>query len=133
MSKLAFRLRGGFIWPTPIEGRRKAFFFMGDRYVRYDVASERVDDNYPRHIAERWGGVDWPGGIDAALLWDADQVYFFKGSEYVKYSVAADAVDKSGPVQYPQQIKRFWRGVPNDLDAAVRWPDGRVFFFKGSK
>lgn len=39
------------VWPDG-----KAYFFSGSTYVRYDVATDRVDPGYPWAISE-----DWPG------------------------------------------------------------------------
>ena len=39
-------------------GDGKVFFFRGDLYVRYDVASDEVDENFPLPIAEMWPGME---------------------------------------------------------------------------
>ena len=48
-------------------------FFRGTRYLRYDLATGRVDDGYPRPIAARWRGLADTGfasGIRAVLALD---------------------------------------------------------------
>ncbi len=42
----------------------KAYFFKNDRYVRYDIAGDKVDSGYPKAIAGNWPGF-WPSNVDA--------------------------------------------------------------------
>ncbi len=35
----------------------KAYFFKGNRYIRYDLAGDRMDAGYPLPIAGSWPGV----------------------------------------------------------------------------
>lgn len=45
------------MWPNG-----KAYLFKGSQYVRYDVATDRVDPGYPLPIGVHWPGL-WTGGI----------------------------------------------------------------------
>lgn len=38
-------------------GNGKAYFFRGDQYLRYDIAADAVDPDYPRNIDEGWPGL----------------------------------------------------------------------------
>lgn len=52
-------------------GNGKVYLFKADSYVRYDVASDRVDDGYPLAIADHWNGLAAAGfadGIDAVWI-----------------------------------------------------------------
>jgi Hemopexin/Astacin (Peptidase family M12A) len=42
----------------------KAYFFKGSEYIRYDIATGKVDSGYPKAIAGNWPGL-WASGIDA--------------------------------------------------------------------
>jgi hypothetical protein len=42
----------------------KAYFFKGSEYIRYDIATDKVDPGYPLAIAGHWPGL-WPDNIDA--------------------------------------------------------------------
>jgi hypothetical protein len=42
----------------------KAFFFRGSEYIRYDIASGKVDAGYPKPINGNWPGL-WEKDIDA--------------------------------------------------------------------
>lgn len=62
------------------------------------------------------------------------KAYFILGARYARYDAAADAVDAG----YPKPIAGNWSGFSDigfqdALDAAVEWPGGKVFFFKGSQ
>ncbi len=85
----------------------KAFFFKGDKYIRY-APGVGVDPGYPKPIKDNWGGLpaDFNAGIDAAIFWaPKDKVYFFKGDKYCRYTptVGMDA-------GYPRNIKD-WRSM----------------------
>ena len=58
-------LDAAIVWPN-----RKAFFFKGDRYLRYDVAADRADDGYPLSIADGWTGFAGAGyASDVGAAW----------------------------------------------------------------
>src|SRR5450755_552431 len=64
--------------------------------------------------------------------------FFFRGSKYVRYDVdpntGAEAVNLG---VYPRDVSDGWTAMPasftNGVDAVISWPDGFVYFFKGSK
>lgn len=112
----------GFVSPDS----EKAYFFLGDLYVRYDVAGDGADPGYPLKIADNWPSL-FTEDIDAALCWPDGNVYFFKGDQYIKYDWATDRAADG----YPLPIATMWPGVfESDIDAAVRWPGDIAFFFK---
>ncbi len=39
-------------------GNGKAYFFKGDQYIRYDLATGKVDEGYPKSISRGWKGLD---------------------------------------------------------------------------
>jgi hypothetical protein len=67
--------------------------------------------------------------MDAALQWGRNnKVYFFKGERYWRYDPERKQVD----IGYPRAIADGWRGIiPNNIDAALQWGNGRSYFFKG--
>jgi hypothetical protein len=91
-------------------GNGKAFFFRGDKYVRYDIASDRADNGYPMPIAGQWPGMMEAGfdsSIDAAINWGNGKAYFFRGGQYLRYDIADDRVDPG----YPLAIAGQWEGI----------------------
>lgn len=46
-----------FVWPQPVEGRQKAYFFHPSIYYRYDVVTDSADPGYPQDIIGRWPGL----------------------------------------------------------------------------
>ncbi|MFH9660193.1 hemopexin repeat-containing protein [Streptomyces sp. NPDC017248] len=110
----------------------KLYFFKADRYIRYDITADQVDDGYPLSIADQWPGLGSLGpGIDAAVNWGNGKAYFFRGDSYVRYDITAGTADPD----YPKRIADTWTGMAaagfgTGLDAAVNWGNGKVFFFK---
>lgn len=113
-------------------GNGKVYFFKGNQYLRYDIASDKVDPGYPKPIAGNWPGL-WADNIGAAVAWPNGKAYFFKGSQYIRYDIATDKADPG----YPRAIAGSWPGLPASfaagVDAAVVWNNGKAYFFKGSE
>jgi hemopexin len=108
---------------------RKAYFFGGNKYLRYDIQADRADAGYPQLISSAWKGV-FDRDIDAAAVWPNKKAYFFRGAEYIRYDIAADRADAG----YPSPISAGWTGVfDRNLNAAVVWPNGKAYFFRGSE
>ncbi|WP_205865580.1 hemopexin repeat-containing protein, partial [Mycolicibacterium porcinum] len=45
-----------------IRNNQKAYFFKGSQYIRYDIATSRVDNGYPKQVAGNWPGL-WADGV----------------------------------------------------------------------
>ena len=70
--------------------------------------------------------------IDAAILWDQENAYFFRGSEYFRWEIASNTI----PEGYPRPIANDFQGWPEhweNVEAAVRWPNGRIYFFNSGE
>ncbi|XP_052838991.1 matrix metalloproteinase-14 isoform X2 [Drosophila gunungcola] len=104
----------------------KTYFFKGTQYWRYQ--GRQMDGVYPKEISEGFTGI--PDHVDAAMVWGGNgKIYFFKGSKFWRFDPA-----KRPPVKasYPKPISN-WEGVPNNLDAALKYTNGYTYFFKGSQ
>ena len=56
-------------------------------------------------------------------------IYFFKGDLYWKYDPDSNpSVDNS----YPRPISK-WKGIPNNIDAAITYSNSKAYFFKSGK
>jgi matrix metalloproteinase-14 (membrane-inserted) len=104
----------GLPWTNGIDaalnwGNGKVCIFKGDQYVRYDIASDKVDAGYPKPINQTtWPGLPWTDGIDSAVNWGNGKVYIFKGDQYVRYDIALDKADAG----YPKPIDQVtWPGL----------------------
>lgn len=83
----------------------KTYFFRGDRYVRYDWATNRQD--YASTLAAWNLPPAFATGIDAAINGQgayAGKAYFFKGDQYVRYDWASGGIDPG----YPRAIADAW-------------------------
>ena len=90
----------------------------------------KMDAGYPKLISEEFEGI--PSRIDAALTWERNRnLYFFKGTQYWRFDYEAAKAGLRGlGDQYPMDISVF-KGLPNNLDAASVWKNGKTYFFKG--
>ena len=108
-------------------GNGKVYFFRGSQYLRFDVATDKVDQA-PKAIAGNWPG--WPAaftGVDAVVNWGNGKAYFFRGSQYLRYSITLDKVD-----QAPKAIAGNWPGLfTSNIDYSVTPGNGKTYFFKG--
>ena len=84
-----------------------------------------MQPGYPKGIAEEFLGAP-EGDIDAALLWGRDEnLYLFKGEFYWNFNLKAKSL-----IVGPRRISKGWPGVPANLSAAVRWTNGKSYFFQ---
>ncbi|XP_064165048.1 matrix metalloproteinase-17 [Anguilla rostrata] len=85
-----------------------------------------VEEGYPRPISDFGLPLE---GVDAAFVWlHNDKTYFFKGSRYWRYDDHLRRMDQG----YPKD-STLWKGVPPQLDDAMRWSDSATYFFKGKE
>ena len=110
-----------------------AYFFRGDQFYRWEIGLDAMPSGYPRPIAADWPG--WPEhwvDVESAVCWPNGRVYFFREGEYLAFDLEADSVLEG----YPQYIHGNWSGFPahwTGVDAAVVWPNGRAYFFRGGE
>lgn len=122
-------------------GNGTVYFFSAGSYISYNIAEDKVNDDYltPQSIGDRWPGMRQAGfdsGLDAALIYGNGFAYFFKGDKYVRYSISEDKVDDA--YLAPPLIGDGWPGMreagfDRDLDAAIAWGNGKIYFFKGDR
>ncbi len=89
-------------------GTNDVYFFKGDQYLKYNLATSKPYDGYPKKISDKWGGMtgNFGSNLNAAVTspTDPNKVYFFKGTEYVRYDLSTSKVDPG----YPQAISNNW-------------------------
>ncbi|MET7474884.1 hemopexin repeat-containing protein [Streptomyces sp. NPDC005648] len=66
----------------------------------------------------------------------ARTVFFFRGGKYVRYEIdPATGAESVNHDIYPRDVSEAWTAMPasftHGFDAALTWPDGYVYFFKG--
>jgi hypothetical protein len=89
-------------------GNGKYYFFRGDKYIRYDKATDRVDPNYPKLISDKWGGL-FSANIDSAFNDGDGKAYFFNGNIYDRVDI--DDGEHDVDEGYPANIVGNWPGV----------------------
>ncbi|KAI1900889.1 hypothetical protein AGOR_G00054490 [Albula goreensis] len=105
-------------------GDHKIVFFKGMNY--WVFKDNIVEEGYPRPISDFGLPME---GVDAAFVWlPSDKTHFFKGSSYWRYDDYLRRMD----LGYPKDSV-LWKGVPPQLDDAMRWSDGASYFFKGKE
>ena len=126
---------------------QKAYFFKDGSYIRYDIVGDYADAGYPGPIAGNWpppnAGAKLPPefekGIDAAVVWPNGKAYFFKGDQYVRYNMnpQTEGVEFVGPIKGHWPPPNAGAKLPPEfekgIDAAVVWPNGKAYFFKGDQ
>ncbi|MFG3118938.1 phage tail tip lysozyme [Streptomyces sp. NPDC048197] len=104
-------------------GDGHAYFFKGDRYLRYNIKSDSVDVG-PTEVSRFWPALpaEFQSKLDTIINWGDGHAYFFKDDRYLRYNIGSDSVDVG-----PTEISRFWPALPeefqSDLDAIVNWSE----------
>jgi hypothetical protein len=87
------------------------FFLTNRQYIRYDVASDRADPDYPKDITESaWPGLASSKDILAGALnrGNGKAYFFLKNGRYIRYDVGTDRTDPG----YPKPIDEgTWPGM----------------------
>ncbi|HEU5153863.1 MAG TPA: hemopexin repeat-containing protein, partial [Gemmatimonadales bacterium] len=119
-------------WPG-----QHAYFFKAGHYLRYTTgttgSTQHPDAGYPKPIQGNWPEVS---AVDTGLVMQNGKAYLFTGNGYVRYSgdpldPGANASHYTPDPGYPNYISRAWTGFwSRDLDAAVVWTNGEMYFFK---
>uniref|UniRef100_UPI00398E93BC matrix metalloproteinase-17 n=1 Tax=Pristiophorus japonicus TaxID=55135 RepID=UPI00398E93BC len=100
----------------------KIVFFKGDRY--WVFKDNNVEESYPRSISDFGLSVR---SIDAAFVCPHnDKTYFFKDNQYWRYDDRQRRMDP----EYPKDTL-LWKGLPSQVDDAMKWSDGAAYFFRG--
>uniref|UniRef100_A0A672J9A3 Matrix metallopeptidase 17a n=1 Tax=Salarias fasciatus TaxID=181472 RepID=A0A672J9A3_SALFA len=93
----------------------KIVFFKGLKY--WVFKDNIVEEGYPRPISDFGLPLE---GVDAAFIWlHNDKTYFFKDNRYWHYDDHLRRMD----LGYPKD-SNLWKGLPSQLDNAMRWSDG---------
>lgn len=110
-----------------------AYFFNGNQYMRYEVKTAKIGENYPLPIAGKFAN-GWPSSwssIDAATHIGSDKVYCFKGSQYLRYETATGKVASGYPKGIKGNFSKNWPSGWSSVDAAVNLENGNIYFFRG--
>ncbi|CAH1249103.1 MMP17 [Branchiostoma lanceolatum] len=100
---------------------KRTYFFKGDRLWRYN--DNILDSNFPIKIK----GTGLPKNPDAALVWGPkNRIVIFRGKKFWVWNEFTKRVDMG----FPKLIRKYWHGVPNHLDTALRWKNSITYFFK---
>lgn len=87
---------------------RTAYFFCGQRYIRYDLEKGRADADYPQAVADRWPGLNYER-LDAAIYWGNGKVYFFVDDQYIRFDMVTCRADPGFPRYLEGRYVEDWR------------------------
>jgi hemopexin len=119
----------------------KLWFFKGNEYFRYDVASGHAEFA-PRLISDNWRGIpaSFIGqGLDAAVHGMGSAYYgicwFFKGPNYIRYNLKSDQAESA-----PRPIAGSWGKWPASFASGVDFAfygtgndAEKIYFFRGDQ
>ncbi|KAL9954705.1 hypothetical protein ACROYT_G042276 [Oculina patagonica] len=110
----------------------KVVFFSGSRFWEYNKPDPSRYN--ARRQLQRSGyitqyGLSWEvRNMDAVFTWKKNQkTYIFKGSKYWRYNEVNRRMDSG----YPRDIQGGWPDLPDNIDAAVTWSNGKSYVFDG--
>ncbi|MEL7191733.1 MAG: hemopexin repeat-containing protein [Bacteroidota bacterium] len=107
-------------------GWKKAYFFTGNSFYRFDKSKNRTDSGYPRRIVDEWKGLP-NKKVDAVISLQNGSMYFFYGDICYKFNRKTEQVFPG----YPRKIAAEFKGLPGNLDAGVYFMDtDNIYFFK---
>lgn len=120
-------------WSTGVDaainwGNGKVYFFRGSQVMRYDIATDQVDQN-PAAISTVF--TNWPAAwttVDAAVRWNNGKAYFFRGSQYLRVALVTRTVD-----QQPNTISGNWPGLFTSNINYVLEKSTKAYFFSGTQ
>ncbi|KAI8497926.1 metalloendopeptidase [Branchiostoma belcheri] len=99
----------------------RTYFFKGNRIWRFKDSI--LDEYYP--ISHNETGL--PRSPDAAFVWGPKhKIVVFKRSKFYIWNEFNRKVEPG----YPKLIRKFFPGLPNNIDAAFQWKNRHTFFFK---
>jgi hypothetical protein len=113
----------------------EVYFHKQDQCVRFDIDADRVD-GAASAIGTLWQGlaeVGFGDGIDAAVNYGNGKVFFFKGDSYVAADIASTQVQGGSSLIVDDWHGMDEAGFGQDIQAAVNYGDGHVYFFKADR
>jgi hypothetical protein len=116
-------------------GNGKMYFFSGTEYARATIARNEVDAGYPQPIAGNWGRLPF-ATVDAAVNLGKGKALLFSGDQYVSFDTDVAGGGTNGDVDpgFPKRIAGNLPGLfRSNIDAAVNWGNGKVYFFRGTE
>jgi hypothetical protein len=91
------------------------FFLTNGQYIRYDVANDHADRDYPKDITQdTWPGLEnYKSLLAGAFNRENGKAYIFlKDGRYIRYDINADRADAG----YPKAIdEQTWPGMNSAL------------------
>ncbi|XP_063423507.1 matrilysin-like [Mytilus trossulus] len=105
-----------------VDRYKRLYVFKGTKLFRY--TRFRLDAGFPKRIT-----IPFFQNVDAALEYN-NVIYVFKDD---KFSIWHENYSRSPPSGYPKPISSYWKGIPNNVEAALNINDGYTYFFKGTK
>ncbi len=106
-------------------GHSQAFFFRGDKFVKYDIAARKAISD-PQPIKSHWP--EFQGEFDTGTEWPTGRTYFFKGNGYRLWGASPGRVSQW---TYISDFFHWPLEFQTGIDAVLLWSDGYAYAFKG--
>jgi Hemopexin len=126
-------------WPDSWKGHRvdaavnwyngKAYFFSGPECLSYDLEAKKIDDGYPRKIAEEFPGLPFTDNLDSVIVIAPNRTYFFAGNRWCIYSP-----EKKEVVSAFENFRGDWPDIwSSNLSGALYTSHTEAYFFQESQ
>ncbi|XP_067667987.1 matrix metalloproteinase-19-like [Haliotis asinina] len=116
------KIRGAFYMPES----RKTYFFKGSRLWRY--TDFKLDYGFPKTIYT----ANFPESIRAIIniedSYGKSRVFMFGSNKFWEWNPNTLQMVPG----WSYNIVDHWLGIPRGVEAAVKWYDGHMYFFKGA-
>ncbi|XP_061181364.1 matrix metalloproteinase-19-like [Saccostrea echinata] len=102
------------------------YFFKGKEVWKFH--EHRIAAGFPKTV-KMHSVFETPRASVSVTLWHSTRLFLFGSHTYWEWNPRTDDTRTTKP----KPTYRHWRGLPDNIDAALQWRDRYVYFFKDEK